>query len=356
MSSPAIIIIDDENTPIKEIVITNQIDDQTTFMKQPEFVDVNTATPVKIEHKEDYDVTYEEKIIKQENHDGVKIDNNHSLEDIIDNIVSVSKPSQQTKSDPLYCTVCKIRFKNKLVATKHRNKHKLKKCELCSKVVRSDNFKKHLLLHSDSPKTCKICGAICKNIESLRGHIFYQHKHTSNEYMCEECGRNFRTKAKLHLHQIKAHLGLRNFKCETCGKAFFTQANLNSHVNMTHKKLRPYFCEFCGTGFSSSYALKTHKRQHTDERPFECQFCGEGFRQKVSLRSHLKSKHGYEEVKQSFCEQCGKGFASDYALNVHVRLHGSEKCDLCSDSFAGKEYLKNHLREKHNLETEEEEN
>nr|CAI5837628.1 unnamed protein product [Callosobruchus analis] len=62
--------------------------------------------------------------------------------------------------------------------------------------------------------------------------------------------------------------------------------------------LRPHVCEYCGTGFSSPYALKTHKRQHTNEKPYVCDQCDEGFRQKVSLRSHFKSKHGIEEAKE----------------------------------------------------------
>lgn len=257
------------------------------------------------------------------------------------------------KTDPFVCEICNLEFAYRSEFTLHKNKHKKSQCEICNALIRTDNFRKHLMLHSAEPMNCKLCGTTCKNIESLRGHIYYQHKMKADTYVCEECGKKFRTKYKFSLHKKKEHTGIRAFKCETCGKGFFTRGNLLTHDRMTHKKLRPHICEFCGTGFSSSYALKTHKRQHTNEKPYVCDFCDEGFRQRVSLRAHLKSKHGYEEPKEAICQQCGKGFANTYALNVHERLHlNAEKCDLCSDSFADKEYLKAHLTQVHSVKME----
>uniref|UniRef100_A0A6P7GA55 Zinc finger protein 724-like isoform X3 n=1 Tax=Diabrotica virgifera virgifera TaxID=50390 RepID=A0A6P7GA55_DIAVI len=250
------------------------------------------------------------------------------------------------------CETCNLTFSDKPTFNLHSLKHKKSKCHICGRFIRSDNIKKHIMLHTAGPSVCSICGATCKNIESLRGHIFYQHKSKAEQYICEECGKTFRVKYKFLLHKKKAHMGLRNFKCTTCGKAFFTNGNLLTHVRMTHEKLRPHVCEYCGTGFSSTYALKTHKRQHTNEKPFVCEHCLEGFRQRVSLRSHLKSKHGIEEVKEFFCKTCEKGFATNYALSIHERLHETMKCEICSENFAGGDYLTNHLREVHNMEVE----
>nr|CAH7757645.1 unnamed protein product [Callosobruchus chinensis] len=275
------------------------------------------------------------------------------LNDIIQKVMSRKATRDQTTYT---CEVCNISFSNKPAYTLHSNKHKKTKCEICNRVTRSDNFRKHLMLHSSGPSVCNLCGATCKNIESLRGHMFYQHRSSSDAYVCEECGKRFKIKYKFLLHKTKVHTGIRNFKCETCGKAFFTKGNLMTHDKMTHKKLRPHICEFCGTGFSSPYALKTHKRQHTNEKPYVCDQCNEGFRQKVSLRSHLKSKHGIEEAKESICSECGRGFATNYALSIHQRLHTSMKCEVCSESFAGQEYLDNHMKEAHGGESEVREN
>lgn len=342
-----IIIIEDDNDntkAVEEIVITSQSEEQSTSI---EFVEVKS---------EMHEPSLAEKIekecmkIKKETEVETKFinlkpgDKNESLQNIIDSFMEESKPKN---AENFSCQFCSMKFEDNRVGQLHEKKHNLLKCQLCSKVVRKDNFSKHLQIHSDEPQSCKICGATFKNKESLRGHMFYLHRDNESQYICEECGKKFRTRYRFHIHKIKAHTGVRNFKCETCGKAFFTRGNLNSHINMTHKKLRPYVCEYCGTGFSSAYALKTHKRQHTNERPFECQYCGEGFKQKVSLRSHLRSKHGYEETKEYFCEHCGKGFATNTALSVHLRLHGIEKCDQCSESFADKKYLKQHIKQKH---------
>ncbi|CAH1983901.1 unnamed protein product [Acanthoscelides obtectus] len=254
----------------------------------------------------------------------------------------------------LKCELCNDSFSDRYAYYLHSLRHQKVKCDICSKVTRKDNFKKHMLLHSDiEPAVCNLCGATFKNPESLRGHTRYIHN--NRNVICEECGKKFKTKYYLDLHRNKVHTGTRNFKCDTCGKAFFTKADLWKHDRKTHKKMRPYICEYCKTGFSSQYALKTHRRQHTNEKPFICDHCNEGFRQKVSLRSHLKSKHGIEEAKEFICPECGRGFATKFALNVHQKQHAIIKCSVCSEPFAGQEYLYNHMKEVHGIDNDMEE-
>lgn len=356
---PTIIIVESDNEPIPPLVIHSNITVSPQLQpklnapeRKIEFVDVKCSpllseTLSNVEHKSKQEFeknkSLESEEVKKENQN-TEVNLKKSVNQFIGN---------QQRTEQYECETCKLSFTFKSELSLHRNKHKKTKCEICNALIRTDNFRKHLMLHNAAPMNCKLCGATCKNIESLRGHIYYQHKMQPDTYVCEECGKKFRTKYKFSLHKKKEHTGLRAFKCETCGKGFFTKGNLMTHDRMTHKKLRPHICEFCGTGFSSPYALKTHKRQHTNEKPYICDFCSEGFRQKVSLRSHLKSKHGFEESKEAVCQQCGKGFANSYALNIHERLHiNSEKCDLCSDSFAEKEYLKNHLKQVHSIEME----
>jgi KRAB domain-containing zinc finger protein len=122
-------------------------------------------------------------------------------------------------------------------------------------------------------------------------------------------------------HNSVVFAGEPTHMCDTCGKKFFSTNRLNIHMKMTHMKLRPHVCEFCNKGFSSKFALRTHRRQHTNETPYRCEVCGEGFRQNVSLKGHKKSKHNIEEPKICECKECGKGFASEWALKTHQRLH-----------------------------------
>ncbi|XP_050506770.1 gastrula zinc finger protein XlCGF26.1-like [Diabrotica virgifera virgifera] len=250
------------------------------------------------------------------------------------------------------CEICNLSFPRKYLFRIHNRKHEKRKCNICGRIMRRDNMRKHVLMHTADPAVCSVCGATFKNFEGLRTHNFHYHKHTAQQYICEECGKGFRMKHKFLLHKKKDHMGLKNFKCSICGKAFFTNKSLLKHGRMTHEKQRPYVCEYCGTGFSSSYALRTHKRQHTNEKPFVCEHCFEGFRQRVSLRSHLKSKHGIEEAKEFICKTCEKCFATDHALSIHQRLHETKKCEICSANFAEDEYLAKHLKEVHQLEVE----
>lgn len=345
---PTIIIVENDDEPSQSFVKDNVIKHLKVPLEKKariEFVDVNPAsnTSDSVKHELEKIIPMQSDESRKENQE-VPVE--ESLQNTIDHLLVI-----RNEREEFTCETCNLTFAFKSEYNLHRNKHRKSKCDICNAVIRTDNFRKHLMLHNAAPMSCKLCGATCKNIESLRGHVYYQHKMKADTYVCEECGKKFRTKYKFALHKKKEHTGLRAFKCETCGKGFFTKGNLMTHDRMTHQKLRPHICEFCGTGFSSPYALKTHKRQHTDEKPFVCEFCDEGFRQKVSLRSHLKSKHGFEEPKEAVCQQCGKGFANTYALNIHERLHlNAEKCDLCSDSFAEKEYLKNHLKQVHNIE------
>ncbi|XP_050506745.1 zinc finger protein 32-like isoform X15 [Diabrotica virgifera virgifera] len=250
------------------------------------------------------------------------------------------------------CKTCNLSFSDTKSFNLHKRIHGKSQCHICGRYIRKDNMGKHVRTHTAGPEVCTICGLTCKNFDCLRCHIFHYHKHTAQQYICEECGKTFRRRCNFLLHKKKEHTGIRNFKCTTCGKAFFTNKNLVHHVRMTHEKLRPYVCEHCGTGFSSRYALRTHERQHTNEKPFVCEYCLEGFRQRVSLRTHLKSKHGIEQAKEFFCKTCEKGFATDYALSVHQRSHETKKCEICSENFAGDEYLTKHLREVHQVEIE----
>ena len=206
------------------------------------------------------------------------------------------------------CTECNIKFNFKRYYLQHMKKHNIVSvCKICGRQVLTCNYRRHLEVHKSSPKVCELCGAVAKNAESLRGHMFYMHKSTAEQYKCKHCGKFYRYKYKFQLHIRKAHGGDKTHICEVCGKAFYTARDVNRHIQMTHMKLRPYVCQFCNKGFSSSYARRTHVRQHTNEKPFKCEICAEGFRQRVSLKTHLKSKHGIVQTTEQNVYTQGAG-------------------------------------------------
>lgn len=105
------------------------------------------------------------------------------------------------------CERCDIKFENNKSLQAHMSKHKVRVCSICNSSIRSDNFKRHFELHSATTEICEICGKTAKNKESLRGHMFYQHRENAALYKCEHCDREFRYRYKYKLHIRKAHTG-----------------------------------------------------------------------------------------------------------------------------------------------------
>ncbi|XP_060530495.1 zinc finger protein 85-like [Cylas formicarius] len=186
------------------------------------------------------------------------------------------------------CKDCKQMFNSKLKLNNHRRTEHTAPgvCNICGTMVRADNLKKHIKLHSEVPMACDECGKTFKNSESLRSHKLI---HKGLAFTCEICGKTFKLKAE-HGRHLKSHIDpeARKVACSLCGKKVH---ELKRHM-LSHTGERPYICKYCNKGFSSPYALKVHTRQHTNEKPYICEYCSLGFPQKVSLATHLKSKHG----------------------------------------------------------------
>lgn len=107
----------------------------------------------------------------------------------------------------LSCTYCNDEFNSTKEMQCHMSKHKLTKCSICNASIRSDNFKRHFELHTAPKEICEICGKTAKNKESLRGHMFYQHRDNGELYKCQFCPKVFRYRYKHKMHVRKAHTG-----------------------------------------------------------------------------------------------------------------------------------------------------
>lgn len=107
----------------------------------------------------------------------------------------------------LFCEHCDATFEDSKKFKAHLSKHSFTTCPECNQLVRSDNFKRHFVLHNASTEICEICGKIAKNKESLRVHMFYQHRENAELIKCDQCNLIFRNKYKYKLHIQKSHIG-----------------------------------------------------------------------------------------------------------------------------------------------------
>lgn len=134
------------------------------------------------------------------------------VENSINEMIDFSHKLKKLKfPKDLRCEHCDVKFEDGKTFRAHLSKHNLITCPVCDAVVRSDNFKRHSELHNAKREVCEICGKTAKNKESLRGHMFYQHRENAEVYKCEQCNRVFRYKCKYKLHILKTHIGNNEF-------------------------------------------------------------------------------------------------------------------------------------------------
>lgn len=136
--------------------------------------------------------------------------------------------------------------------------------------------------------------------------------HGGSEYVCELCGRTYRTVAMLNKHKaqhaeeptessieqqqqrqryIRRNLtSCESFKCERCGKSFRSKATLNSHVERTCPSTQ-HVCSTCGKRFKTIGKLNEHAASHKDRVVYMCQLCLDNFASKSQLFSHQQMVH-----------------------------------------------------------------
>jgi len=224
------------------------------------------------------------------------------------------KPSRKYK---YRCTMCDRFFLTKIQLAGHIKKgiHKIFKCKVCSKVLKTQ--------------------------EGLDQHVS-AHKCAKN-YKCGKCGEEFRWRSEFrrHAEAIHGQIITERSTCSICNKSVVIK-RMNEHVRTVHGKDKPLECNICQKKCAKASELKNHMRSHTGERPFSCDQCGATFSYSHILARHKKFHAG---ARKFGCSLCNKSFLQRSDLVKHTRVHSGEKpfkCDMCDRAFARVDYLKKH--------------
>ncbi|XP_073398245.1 uncharacterized protein [Dendrobates tinctorius] len=201
-----------------------------------------------------------------------------------------------------------------------------------SKDLSSDYMKQ--VPPSDSLLTTK------ENQSHKRGIIKQTAPKAKKSFSCSECGKCFKQKWNLDIHQ-RTHTGVKPFSCSECGKCFNQKGNLDIHQR-THTGKKSFSCSECGKCFNKKSHFVTHQRTHTGEKPYSCSECGKCFNQKGCLNEHHRTHTG---EKPFSCSECGKCFTQNSHLVRHERIHPGERpysCSKCGKCFKWKIDLDHH--------------
>ncbi|NXS04419.1 ZN282 protein, partial [Oxylabes madagascariensis] len=105
---------------------------------------------------------------------------------------------------------------------------------------------------------------------------------------CTECGKRFRLKINLIIHQ-RSHAKEGPYECPVCEIGFSNKRHLDLHHSI-HVKDRAFGakCPYCKKFLSCSMSLQRHLQTHARERPYCCSSCNKCFTRSNHLLRHKK--------------------------------------------------------------------
>jgi len=240
-----------------------------------------------------------------------------------------------------YCRHCDIYFGNESSLEYHRSAAHSFRCGTCSKVF---PFSEALQQHQETKQHCycRPCHRFFISESSLEDHISAAHS-----FPCDMCDKVFPSSETLRQHQVvKLHC-----YCQHCRRCFKNKNGFENHNSDVHSVP----CDACEENFPTLEALRQHQasKVHCYCRSCQCFFSTE-----EGKAQHMNSSI---HATQFGCYDCGRIFASENALDQHLRDKGHQRpldsesesesedeltCDECNKEFVNEEALRQHLRDK----------
>ena len=180
--------------------------------------------------------------------------------------VELQDPEITLQRERHICDLCGVEKSTKATLTRHRHSvHKLSKCNICEKVVKSESLRKHLKTHDTLPiKTIKVENVDCDDALNMN---------PEDEFSCEICGKTKTSLKALNRHKSSVHV---EGECPICKKKM-AQVNLKPHIER-HSKLFAV-CELCGVSVVKQ-DLRRHMFNVHTVRKLKCAFCDKIFRKR----------------------------------------------------------------------------
>lgn len=240
---------------------------------------------------------------------------------------------------------------------------------------------------------CKVCHLAFQSNKTLRMHQKRKHKvyRRSFKHICDSCGMAYEMKNSLVAHIRRKHGpnaspdDKEEHTCEICALVFKGIARLRMHMRRKHGSFEESFkhaCKHCGLTYDKYRSLIVHiQRKHSTQKIpitnqwFNCPFCPKIFTRRETYTRHIQRKHKVseedaqkeaetmpdyletsrnEETGEISCKECPLVFSSINFLKLHMRRKHNAlkedfrlKCRICNLSYDKIESLKRHVRRKH---------
>jgi uncharacterized C2H2 Zn-finger protein len=207
---------------------------------------------------------------------------------------------------------------------------KLLQCPSCpKKFALADSIKTHNKSHHVKEMyTCRRCDMKFLTLGRLRRHIRIEHlgkpvaASKKMHYNCTFCGKIFHSKQVLDGHINQHHLNVRPYKCSICGTDFCYVNNLKAHERICTNSM---MCELCGENFSTKARLAEHQKSAhdvvldalVDTPQLYCDHCNKNYPDEFSLKCHLLRVNAAAAKPSVLCDICGKECKKASGLTIH---------------------------------------
>lgn len=175
-----------------------------------------------------------------------------------------------------------------------------------------------------------------KTFRSLDGLCQHKWTHNSHSFICDICGRCFKSPSVLNYHR-RGHTITYRWPCMYCSEKYKTLFSFKRHLAKVHPEMKEdiykrttiklYQCDICQKMYHDSEDLRNHVNNHKGIKPYKCQFCEKGFSNSSNLKYHEDTHRGVQKIK---CDSCSRKFKTKEGLDKHVEKHHTTIVELCN--------------------------